>query len=366
MKINIAGNLKRLRKQKGITQEALAEFIGVSFQAVSKWERNEGYPDITILPVIANYFNVTLDELVGMNEIKDQKHLQDVLTIIQQNYVNGKISDNITLLREELKAFPENYQLLSELARSLTMLQTDSDTELKNRKEAVDICERILTYCTDVDIRNHVQANLCFYYDWIGKNDKALEQAQKLPSMWECKDTILPSMIYDDDFVKTSQQSIMQFAGAIRLQLRELADANYIRNLKWSNQERIAILEKGITISSIIFDQEDYLYDNVYLSETYRVMAALALLDKEETRALDFLEKAAKHAVLFDNLPDKAKHTSLLVNQIEHDVMHTSKNFSHNWSYQMLNEYLTQERYNPIRNNSRFVQIENILKEAAK
>ena len=67
MKINIASNLKRLRKQKGITQEALAEFIGVSFQAVSKWERNEGYPDITILPVIANYFNVTLDELVGMN-----------------------------------------------------------------------------------------------------------------------------------------------------------------------------------------------------------------------------------------------------------------------------------------------------------
>lgn len=123
------------------------------------------YPDITILPIIANYFNVTLDKLVGMNEMKAQKHLQDVLTLIQQNCSNGKISDNIALLREELKAFSENYQLLSELARSLTMLQPDSDTELKNRKEAVDICERILAYCTDVDIRNYVQANLCYYYD---------------------------------------------------------------------------------------------------------------------------------------------------------------------------------------------------------
>lgn len=366
MMINIASNLKRLRKQKGITQEALAGFIGVSFQAISKWERNEGYPDITILPVIANYFNVTLDELVGINEIKDQKHLQDILTIIQQNYSNGKISDNIALLREELKAFPENYQLLSELACSLTMLQTDSDTELKNGKEAVDICERILAYCTDADIRNNVQANLCYYYNWIGKNDKALEQAQKLPSVWKCKDAVLPSMIYDDHFVETIQQSIVQFADAIRLQLRDLADKDNSRELKWSNQERIAILEKGIKIYNIIFDQEDYLYYNVYLSETYRIMASLALLDNEENQALNFLEKAAKHAVLFDNLPDKVKHTSLLVSQLEHDIKSTSKNFSHNWSYQMLNQYLTQDQYNPIRKNSRFVQIENILKEAAK
>lgn len=50
MKMNITSNLKRLRKQKGITQEALAEFIGVSFQAISKWERNEG---------LSGYYNFT-------------------------------------------------------------------------------------------------------------------------------------------------------------------------------------------------------------------------------------------------------------------------------------------------------------------
>jgi transcriptional regulator with XRE-family HTH domain len=73
MKLNLAENLKKLRKGRGITQEELANFIGVSFQAISKWERDEGYPDITLLPSIANFFNVTLDELLGMNEIQNQE-----------------------------------------------------------------------------------------------------------------------------------------------------------------------------------------------------------------------------------------------------------------------------------------------------
>jgi len=69
MKIKFSENLRRLRKEKDITQEELSTFIGVSSQAISKWERGEGYPDITFLPSIASFFNVSIDELFGMNEI---------------------------------------------------------------------------------------------------------------------------------------------------------------------------------------------------------------------------------------------------------------------------------------------------------
>ena len=65
MKLNIGENIKRLRREKDLTQEALASFFGVTFQTVSKWERGETYPDITLLPELASFFDVSVDTLLG-------------------------------------------------------------------------------------------------------------------------------------------------------------------------------------------------------------------------------------------------------------------------------------------------------------
>ena len=65
MKITLANNLRELRKNKNLTQEELAGYLNISPQAISKWERGEGFPDIAMLPVIANYFGVTIDTLLG-------------------------------------------------------------------------------------------------------------------------------------------------------------------------------------------------------------------------------------------------------------------------------------------------------------
>ena len=58
MKLNFAENLRKLRRERGFTQEALAEKLGVSFQTVSRWETNVVYPDIKLLPVIAELFEI--------------------------------------------------------------------------------------------------------------------------------------------------------------------------------------------------------------------------------------------------------------------------------------------------------------------
>ena len=63
--INIAQTIVNKRKEKGITQEDLAEYIGVSKASVSKWETGQSYPDITLLPQLAAFFNISIDELMN-------------------------------------------------------------------------------------------------------------------------------------------------------------------------------------------------------------------------------------------------------------------------------------------------------------
>ena len=60
--INLGNKIKQLRKQRGISQEVLARHLGVSFQAVSKWETEAGMPDVTLIPAIASFFGGSTDE----------------------------------------------------------------------------------------------------------------------------------------------------------------------------------------------------------------------------------------------------------------------------------------------------------------
>jgi transcriptional regulator with XRE-family HTH domain len=70
MQLNLGQKIRELRRRDGRTQEALAEAIGVTSQAVSRWEANGGYPDMEMVPAIANYFHVSIDELFGYKNPK--------------------------------------------------------------------------------------------------------------------------------------------------------------------------------------------------------------------------------------------------------------------------------------------------------
>ena len=78
MEIQLSKKLKLMRQKNNSTQDDLAIYLGISAQAVSKWERNEGYPDITLLPKIAGYFHVSVDELLGVDEIARQNRIDEI------------------------------------------------------------------------------------------------------------------------------------------------------------------------------------------------------------------------------------------------------------------------------------------------
>ena len=92
---NIGTNISILRKQKGITQDELAKFVGVSAQAVSKWE-NGGIPDTVLLPKIADYFEVSIDKLFG----RDVTQYTDAYTAFIKKIINAPESERFKVAFE--------------------------------------------------------------------------------------------------------------------------------------------------------------------------------------------------------------------------------------------------------------------------
>ena len=76
MNITLGTKIRELRKARNLSQETLAQILGVSFQAVSKWENGTTMPDVMMIPAIASFFNVSTDGLVKLiNPLNHQKHL---------------------------------------------------------------------------------------------------------------------------------------------------------------------------------------------------------------------------------------------------------------------------------------------------
>ncbi len=116
MSMNIQKTITDLRKEKGYTQEKLAEMLGVTTAAVSKWECGNSYPDITLLPQLAEIFDVSLDYLFDYHTTS-HKTISDV--IVQANHLSKKQNRDgaIALISRTLARHPNNDQLIFELAR---------------------------------------------------------------------------------------------------------------------------------------------------------------------------------------------------------------------------------------------------------
>ena len=83
MKLSIGENIKLLRKSKEITQEQLAEMVNVSCQSVSRWELGICYPDMELLPMLAEIFEITVDKLLGVDSIAEKKKVEEYLNRFQ-------------------------------------------------------------------------------------------------------------------------------------------------------------------------------------------------------------------------------------------------------------------------------------------
>ena len=206
MRINIGDNLKHLRQQKGLTQEQLADVFGVSAQAVSRWENNTSYPDITLLPGLAIFFNTSVDAIVGMDEIRKEETLCRIHSEINELVIGGQADEAVRLIRDSLKIYPNDSGLLMSLGETLAHQHNDPAAT----QEAIAIAERILQ-SSDVSTKakGTTSANLLFLYLRAGQQEKAKLLIRFLPHVWESREILMPE-VYGEEYTEELKQCIIK------------------------------------------------------------------------------------------------------------------------------------------------------------
>lgn len=145
--INLGNKIRELRKKKGITQEGLASVLLVTPQAVSKWESGLTYPDIEMIPVIAGYFEVSLDMLFDY-DIREMKAKIEKIIKDAEKYFFEDTARYIEVIKSALQEYPGNEALLSALLNAYEYGLREKD-DIVHLDEMIELTQKIITESPD-------------------------------------------------------------------------------------------------------------------------------------------------------------------------------------------------------------------------
>ncbi len=316
MTIYLGENIKRLRREKEITQETLADFLGVTFQSVSNWERGESYPDITMLPEIAGFFKVSIEELLGVNRAENEAEITAAL----KKYDNLTGNKLMVEIINNLKAkYPNDFRVL---IRYLACLVRFSDDLSAVSAEVFKVYSYIQQNCTDDRIRIKAKrAIIEFYRSQLGTEsstvtfDMCEKIISEMPDMRDAREmfcTFYPEKHPEHD---SKIQSAMEENFLLRL---TLFSHYHFYNNRCTDEWQIKALKKEIEMLDFIYDDGNYgkmwrMMMNLYchLGVKYHNIG-------DYENALSAFKKSAELAMKFDSLER---------NTVMHSVMFEGREF---------------------------------------
>ncbi|MBQ2254739.1 MAG: helix-turn-helix transcriptional regulator [Clostridia bacterium] len=160
MEINMKDTLRTLREEKNVTREELAVHLGISVQSVGKWERGEGFPDITLLPAIALYFGVTVDTLLDVDKARVEEKIAACLEESLRYRNQGENEKNLALWEKAYKEFPTDCRVMKELMEAINR-EAQYPCPKEKAQRIISLGERILETSTDNSLREDAVFFLC-------------------------------------------------------------------------------------------------------------------------------------------------------------------------------------------------------------
>lgn len=151
-RIAVGKILQGLRKAKGITQEQLSEVLGVSTAAISKWENEQMYPDISYFPILARFFNVSIDCLFGFTNDLSEQEYEDNLKECVELFKTGNYEKGLEKIKHLTYLFPTNDRLRVNLTSAVIPYLALAENQNLRREIALNLVE-LCQVCADKELQ---------------------------------------------------------------------------------------------------------------------------------------------------------------------------------------------------------------------
>lgn len=342
MQLDLGNNIRQLRRRDKRTQEALAEALGVTSQAVSRWESGGSYPDMNLIPSIANYFGVSIDELFGYTNERT-KRIDELVTQIydmirQNNGVDNNISECIAVARNALVEFPGNEKLMLSLASVLytagyvrygechlideegySVYDTEKHKAYEEWREAIPLYEKVLETMPNGSLRDRAVEELSQLYVNVGSYDKSLALAESAPKMWNSRELL---RIYACD----GKQQAKAMGEALLHTVNSCAALIIHTTMAYQNHMTAGEKAQAVLSAIKLFDHVciDGNYGEFYsfLSHMYMLHSLYLWLDGKHDEAFDDLDRALELYKKFEEVCrlKKAYYTAPLVQLVKVDL----------------------------------------------
>jgi len=329
MKVVIGEKIRELRRRDGRTQEDVAMALGVTSQAVSRWEANGGYPDMEILPSIANYFGVSIDTLFGFCSDRDRK-VEEIIARVDAYGIKSKPDGNWVeectgILREGLAEYPQEERLLIKLADTLSeagwrrnkewlyydengYIQHNYDQHKENTywTEAVMICENLVQTAKENAIVTKAIKILVLLYRNFGEYDKAVACANRMPELKNSRELLLAAAVDGKDEAKYIGDALLKLANKFAEQLVY----GLITNLHhFESDMPIQKVKGAISIFYLVCEDGNFGEYHGFLISLHLYLSRLQWERGYHDDAFQSLDEALKHAKALEAFLDGQEHT---------------------------------------------------------
>ena len=361
--MSIGTMIRQLRREKDLTQEQLAEYLGITARAISQWETDRTAPDLSQIPLMCNIFNVTSDTLLGIDITSKQAKIDEIYNATYEVACSGDHKKSIAMWLEGIRQYPDSYKLIGQYIDEVYMYSHMLDDKDQHIERALSFIDRIMLECTDSGIRNEAISTACMWYPKIGKTEKALELASSLPDV-----TSSDMMLFINTGTKKHkvwQENIMEdFTHAIGDLSDYAKSADDNGNDIFTDDEKIALCEKQIDMFKLFFEKEDYMFHSQYIEIPYRHMARIYARNKNSEMTVKCLSSAAKYAIEFDTYDYEEEQKSLIARgNIPGGVWWHD---GHNRSYDVLEWMRNDTMFDFVRELNEFKCVIENLKNTAK